>query len=84
METARKRIEKANAWIIEKDRRYLERALIVAGRRNAYPKWTWSRWDAWRTRDEAAAKRVAKTLGATAIRFNPITGDGPLEGGGAA
>ena len=35
-------------------------------------KWTWSRYEAWRTRDREKAERVARATGGIMVLFNPI------------
>ena len=37
-------------------------------------RWSLSRWDAWRTRDLEAARRVARKVGGEMRLFNPIVG----------
>lgn len=37
-------------------------------------RWSLSRWDAWRTRDMDAAKKVARKVGGEMMLFNPVAG----------
>ena len=37
-------------------------------------RWTYSVFDAWRTRDRAAAERIARLTGGEMVLFNPIIG----------
>ena len=34
--------------------------------------WTWSAYEAWRTRDEGKARDVARETGGIMVLFNPI------------
>lgn len=43
-------------------------------------KWSWSAYDAWRTRDEDKARRLARIVGGVMVRFNPITNDRKVIG----
>ena len=42
--------------------------------------WTWSAYDAWRTRDREAAEAVARVLGGEMVLFNPVIGKTKLIG----
>lgn len=44
--------------------------------------WSTSAWDAWRTRDREAARRVAAKTGGTLYLFNPIIGEMKIYAGG--
>ena len=37
-------------------------------------RWSYSAFDAWRTRDREAARRVARVVGGVLVLFNPIIG----------
>ena len=37
-------------------------------------RWSDSCWDAWRTRDREAARRVAQRVGGELMLFNPVAG----------
>lgn len=37
--------------------------------------WTWSAYDAWRTRNREEAEEVARETGGVMVLFNPITGE---------
>lgn len=42
-------------------------------------RWSWSRWDAWRTRNIRDARSVAGKVGGELAAFNPITGEMMME-----
>ena len=66
----RDEIRKKTCIIIRKHEHYLQgtdmmtRGLI----------WTWSAWDAWKTRRMDEAKSVARATGGVMVLFNPIVG----------
>ena len=37
-------------------------------------RWSWSRWDAWRTRRRESADLVARAVGGRQMLFNPVAG----------
>lgn len=37
-------------------------------------RWSLSKWDAWRTRDMEAARKVARRVGGELLLFNPVAG----------
>ena len=56
-------------FVVTKMRRYF---YYIDRFGNVY--WTENKYDAWRTTDEAEAKRVARQMNAAVKTFNPITG----------
>ena len=64
----RDEIRKKTCIIIRKNGRYLKGwDMIVNG-----IEWTWSSYEAWRTRDRAEAESVARATGGIMMLFNPI------------
>ena len=63
-------IRRQTVLIIRKDGEYLVGRQVYCGRLV----WSLSAWDAWRTRDRAAARRVAEATGGVPVLFNPIIG----------
>lgn len=56
--------------IIRKHGEYLMGASIWTSE----PRWCASMYDAWRTRNKEAAKRMARPTGGVMVLFNPIVG----------
>ena len=56
--------------IIRKDGEYLVGTILYS--RDL--RWTYSVFDAWRTRDREAARRIARIVGGLPVLFNPIIG----------
>ena len=54
--------------IIRKHGQYLRGRDMLTGR----IVWTWSAYEAWRTRDEDKARDVARETGGIMVLFNPI------------
>lgn len=54
--------------IIRKHGQYLRGRDMLTGR----ILWTWSAYEAWRTRDEGKARDVARETGGIMVLFNPI------------
>ena len=63
-------IRRKTCLIIRKGNEYLV-GFIVYSREL---RWSLSKWDAWRTRDMEAARRVARKAGGELMLFNPIAG----------
>ena len=61
---------KQTCIIIRKDREYLVGAVL----HSRELRWSYSSFDAWRTRDREAARRVAGVSGGEMVLFNPIIG----------
>ena len=61
---------KQTCIIIRKDREYLVGAVL----HSRELRWSYSSFDAWRTRDREAARRVARVVGGMLVLFNPIIG----------
>lgn len=70
--TAKKHDElrKQTCIIIRKHGEYLMGACIWTSE----PRWGASMYDAWRTRNKEAAKRMARATGGVMVLFNPIVG----------
>ena len=63
-------IRKQTCIIIRKDGEYLVGMILYS--RDL--RWSYSAFDAWRTRDREAARRVARVVGGMLVLFNPIIG----------
>lgn len=61
---------KQTCLIIRKDGEYLVGTILYS--RDL--RWTYSVFDAWRTRDREAARRIARIVGGVPVLFNPIIG----------
>lgn len=63
-------IRRETCLIIRRENEYLVGRVIYTGEL----RWSLSPWDAWRTRDIEAARRVAGRVGGVPVLFNPIAG----------
>ena len=61
-------IRRATCIIIRKDGEYLVGAILYS----TDLRWSWSPYDAWRTRRKEDAERVARKVGGELVLFNPI------------
>ena len=66
----RNSLRKQTCIIIRKDGEYLVGTILYS--RDL--RWTYSVFDAWRTRDREAARRIARIVGGVQVLFNPIIG----------
>lgn len=70
-------IRKQTCIVIRKNKRYL------VGKEMLQPKlkWSWSKYEAWRTREKKDAAKVARITGGIMVLFNPVTGQEKIIGG---
>ena len=61
-------IRKKTCLIISKNRRYMKGWNMLTDSLE----WTWSAYEAWRTRDMEEAENVARATGGVMVLFNPI------------
>ena len=61
-------IREATGLIIQKNGEYLVGRIIFS----TDMRWSGSPYDAWRTRDKAAAEQVARKVGGIVMLFNPV------------
>jgi len=61
-------IRKETCIIIRKDGEYLVGTILFS----TDLRWSWSPYDAWRTRRKEDAERVARKVGGEMVLFNPI------------
>ena len=61
-------IRRQTCIIIRKNSRYL----IGRSRIDNELKWSWSIYEAWRTRDREKAEEIARATGGIMVLFNPI------------
>ena len=61
-------IRRATCIIIRKDGEYLVGTILYS----TDLRWSWSAYDAWRTRRKEDAERVAGKIGGEMVLFNPI------------
>ncbi len=61
-------IRRQTCIIIRKNGRYL----IGRSRIDNALKWSWSIYEAWRTRDRGKAEEIARATGGIMVLFNPI------------
>ena len=66
----REALRRETCIIIRKDGEYLVGTILYS--RDL--RWSYSAFDAWRTRDREAARRVARVVGGMLVLFNPIIG----------
>jgi len=66
----RDELRRQTCIIIRKDGEYLVGTVLYS--RDL--RWSHSAFDAWRTRDREAARRVARITGGVLVLFNPIIG----------
>ena len=66
----REALRRETCIIIRKDGDYLVGTILYS--RDL--RWSYSAFDAWRTRDREAARRVARVVGGVLVLFNPIIG----------
>ena len=66
----REALRRETCIIIRKDGEYLVGTILYS--RDL--RWSYSAFDAWRTRDREAARRVARVVGGVLVLFNPIIG----------
>ena len=66
----REALRRETCIIIRKDGDYLVGTILYS--RDL--RWSYSAFDAWRTRDREAARRVARVVGGALVLFNPIIG----------
>ena len=66
----REALRRETCIIIRKDGEYLVGTILYS--RDL--RWSYSAFDAWRTRDREAARRVARVVGGALVLFNPIIG----------
>ena len=66
----REALRRETCIIIRKDGEYLVGAVL----HSRELRWSYSSFDAWRTRDREAARRVARVVGGVLVLFNPIIG----------
>lgn len=62
-----------DCFIVKNGRQYLQGAERMGEKKR--PIWTVYKYDAWRTMNIFAARRIARILGGQVVGFNPITGD---------
>ena len=63
-------LRRQTCLIIRKDGEYLVGTVLYSREL----RWSGSAFDAWRTRDREAAKRIARITGGELVLFNPIIG----------
>ena len=63
-------LRKQTCIIIQKDGEYLVGTVLYS----LDLRWSYSAFDAWRTRDREAARRIAEIVDGEMILFNPIIG----------
>ena len=63
-------LRRQTCLIIRQDGEYLVGTILYS--RDL--RWTYSVFDAWRTRDRDAARRIARITGGVPVLFNPIIG----------
>ena len=63
-------IRKETCIIIRRDGEYLVGTILYS----QDLRWSVSRSDAWRTRDQEQTRRIARATGGTVLLFNPIIG----------
>ena len=61
-------IRKKTCLIIRKNERYLKGWNMLTNK----IEWTWSAYEAWKTRDRETAENVARATGGVLVLFNPI------------
>jgi len=61
-------IRRATCIIIRKDGEYLVGTILYS----TDLRWSWSPYDAWKTRDMEEARNVARETGGIMVLFNPI------------
>ena len=66
----REALRRETCIIIRKDGEYLVGTILYS--RDL--RWSYSAFDAWRTREREAARRVARVVGGVLVLFNPIIG----------
>ena len=66
----REALRRETCIIIRKDGEFLVGTILYS--RDL--RWSYSAFDAWRTRDREAARRVARVVGGMLVLFNPIIG----------
>ena len=66
----REALRRETCIIIRKNGEYLVGTILYS--RDL--RWSYSAFDAWRTRDREAARRVARVVGGVLVLFNPIIG----------
>ena len=64
----RNALRQATCIIIRKHGRYL----VGRSRMDNELKWSWSAYEAWRTRDKKKAEEIARATGGIMVLFNPI------------
>lgn len=64
----RDEIRRKTCIIISRNRRFLKGLSRLTGE----VEWTWSAYEAWRTRDREEAENVARATGGVMVLFNPI------------
>lgn len=64
-------IRKKTCIIISKHGRFLKCRSQLTGE----VEWTWSAYEAWRTRDRELAEEIARATGGIMILFNPIVNE---------
>ena len=63
-------IRRETCLIVKKDNRYLVGRIIFSQQL----RWSRDRYDAFRTRDKEAARRIARAVGGRMVLFNPVVG----------
>ena len=66
----RDELRRQTCLIIRKDGEYLVGTILYSREL----RWSGSAFDAWRTRDREAARRIARITGGELVLFNPIIG----------
>ena len=64
----REAIRRKTCLIIRKNGRYLKGRSMLTNE----VEWTWSAYEAWKTRDRETAENVARATGGVLVLFNPI------------
>ena len=63
-------IRKQTCIVIRKNGEYLVGRIFCS----TDLRWSWTPYDAWRTRDRKKARRIARITGGIMVLFNPVVG----------
>ena len=66
--------EDYDGYIVRKDGKYLQAAVVNRWRQLLTIRWSVSAWDAWWTADRADAEKIAECVGGQIVGFNTVTG----------